>query len=127
MERLTETIENEDGIRGYSLIDCGNPTCGEICRLTRTGEKHDCDGCRIRKAINKLAEYEALEGQGQLLKLPCRTVWFICDKNTEFATVMSKPIRDLCIYEIEGIDKKGYYWSSEEKAEAELKRIKETR
>lgn len=75
------------------------------------------------EAIDRLAEYEYLEEQGKLLKLPCDTVWFICDKKTKYATIMSKSIRDLAIYEIEGIDKKGYYWSTRDKALAELKEL----
>ena len=33
--------------------------------------------------------------------------------------------RNLKVYEIEGIDKKGYYWSSKESAEAALKEMSE--
>lgn len=78
---------------------------------------------RVTNALNKLAEYEDLEEQGKLLKLPCDIVWFICDKKTKYASVMSKPIRDLTIFEIEGIDEKGYYWSTRDKALAALKEL----
>lgn len=74
----------------------------------------------MKDVLKKLAEYEDLEDQGKLLKLPCDTVWFILERNTEHAAVMSKPVRDLTIYEIEGIDKKGYYWSTEELAKDAL-------
>lgn len=76
-----------------------------------------------KDCYTKLAEYEDLEEQGKLLKLPCDTVWFICDKKTKYATVMPKSIRDLAIYEIEGIDKKGYYWSTRDKALSALKEL----
>lgn len=78
--------------------------------------------CLIERMENKeLKKYEDLEEQGKLLKLPCDTVWFICDKKTNYATVMPKSISNLAIFEIEGIDKKGYYWSTEDKALAALK------
>lgn len=73
-----------------------------------------------RLAIAKLAAYEQDEDQGLLLRLPCNKVWFICDKGTKYATVMSKSINDLTVYEIRKIDKDGRYWSSKKKAEAKL-------
>ena len=77
----------------------------------------------LLRMSDKLAEYEDLEEQGKLLKLPCDTVWFICDKKTKYATVMPKSIRDLAIYEIEDIDKKDHYWSTRDKALAALKEL----
>lgn len=53
--------------------------------------------------------------------LPCKRVYFICDKGTKFAMVMSKSIKDLSIYEIKEIDKSGYYFSTKEEAEKALK------
>lgn len=102
MERLTECVGYQNGTPIYKTkIDM-----------------------RKQQAVDKLKDalggYEDLEEQGRLLKLPCDTAWFILDRHTEHAAVMSKPIRDLAIYEIEGIDKKGYYWSTEEQAEAVL-------
>ncbi len=78
--------------------------------------------CQIAvKKLWKIKEYESLEEQNKLLKLPCYTVWFICDKKT--ATVMPKSIEYLAVYEIDGIDKKGYYWSTRSKALAALKEL----
>lgn len=68
----------------------------------------------------KLKDIEDAEEQGLLLRLPCNEVWFICDKGTKYATVMSKSINDLTVYEIRKIDKDGRYWSSKKKAEARL-------
>jgi hypothetical protein len=68
----------------------------------------------------KLKDIEDAEEQGLLLRLPCNEVWFICDKGTKYATVMSKSINDLTVYEIRKIDKDGRYWSSKKKAEAKL-------
>lgn len=73
-----------------------------------------------RLAIAKLAAYEDAEEHGLLLRLPCNEVWFSCDKGTKCATVMSKSINDLTVYEIRKIDKDGRYWSSKKKAEAKL-------
>lgn len=84
-------------------------------------------GAYIKSLEEQIKSYKDLEEQGKLLKLQIETVWFICDKNTKYAMVMSKSIRDLKIYEIEGIDKKGYYWSSKEAAESALKEMSERR
>lgn len=42
-------------------------TCVEYCELNNC----DCNKCVIQRCFNKLAEYENLEEQGKLLKLPC--------------------------------------------------------
>lgn len=74
----------------------------------------------------KLKDIEDAEEQGLLLRLPCNEVWFICDKGTKYATVMSKSINDLTVYEIRKIDKDGRYWSSKKKAEAKLAEMEES-
>lgn len=72
-----------------------------------------------------LKEYEDLEEQGRLIKLPCDKVYYIIDKNnSKYAAVMSKTIRDLTVYEIENIDIDGRYFSTEELAEAKLKELR---
>lgn len=45
--------------------------------------------------------------RSELVHLPCERVYFICDKNTKYAMIMSKSIKDLSIREIEQIDKSG--------------------
>lgn len=74
----------------------------------------------------KLKEYEDLEEQGRLIKLPCEDVYYIVDiNNPRYAMVMQRPIRELAIYEIEDIDKNGCkYFSTKEKAEAKLKELR---
>lgn len=80
---------------------------------------------QITKWFAKLKEYEDLEEQGRLLKLPCKEVYYIVDKNNpKYAAVMSKSIRDLTVYEIENIDIDGRYFSTEESAEAKLKELR---
>lgn len=61
--------------------------------------------------------------RSEWVHLPCKRVYFICDRNTKFATVMSKSIKDLSIYEIKEIDKSGYYFSTKEKAEKALEKM----
>lgn len=99
----------------------------------------ECDKCKlvqdtdellemyddVVKDLEKLKEYEDLEEQGRLLKLPCKEVYYIVDKNNpKYAAVMSKSIRDLTVYEIENIDIDGRYFSTEESAEAKLKELR---
>lgn len=78
------------------------------------------------KVYFRLKEYEDLEEQGRLAKLPCKDVYFIVDiNNPKYAMVMKKPIRELAIYEIESIDKENCkYFSTKEKAEAKLKELR---
>lgn len=78
------------------------------------------------KVYFKLKDYEDLEEQGRLIKLPCKAVHFIVDANNpKYAMVMKKSIRELAIYEIESIDKENCrYFSTEEKAEAKLKELR---
>lgn len=74
----------------------------------------------------QLKEYQQLEEQGRLVKLPCKDVYFIIDiNNPKYAMVMKRPIRELAVYEIEDIDKeKCKYFSTKEKAEAKLKELR---
>jgi hypothetical protein len=61
---------------------------------------------------------------GIKIEYPNDYVWTIVDKNSKYAMIMSKSIRDLTISDIEGIDSKGYYYSSEEKANEALRQLK---
>lgn len=81
---------------------------------------------QVAKYLRKLKDYEDLEEQGRLVKLPCKDVYFIVDINSpRYAMVMKRPIRELAIYEIESIDKENCkYFSTEEKAEAKLKELR---
>lgn len=70
MERLTEKIGNTNCVKG----------CGSNCKY---GFQHcsneDWENCQtIDDVVDKLADYEDLEEQGRLIKLPCKvgdTVW----------------------------------------------------
>lgn len=80
---------------------------------------------QVAEYLRKLKDYEDLEEQGRLIKLPCKDVYFLVDiNNPRYAMVMKRSIRELAIYEIESIDKENCkYFSTEEKAEAKLKEL----
>ena len=68
MEKLTENF-----LGCYQIKGCDNFTCEETCNNVL-----NCSCCPISEAINKLAEYEDLEEQGLLLRLPAEA-YFIKD------------------------------------------------
>ena len=72
MERLTRNN------RGFFELCEDTRTCNKICE-----ENEECtDECVIQKAINRLGEYEDLEEQGLLLRLPCKVGDIIYRVNT---------------------------------------------
>lgn len=58
---------------------------------------------------------------GISITYPNDWVYFIVDNCTKYAMVMKRSIKDLTINDIEGIDLKGYYFSTEEKAMKNIK------
>ena len=64
MERLTEKIGNTNCVKG----------CGSNCKYGfEYCSEEDWENCKtIDDVIDKLAEYEDLEEQGRLIKLPCK-------------------------------------------------------
>lgn len=118
MERLTKY----NGDR----VDCNVKYCSRDCNT--------CD--MFMKIRKKLAEYEDFQKnfvklfdealdtythyENKVIKLPCEKVYYVVDKGTKYAVVMSKSIDFLTVYEVEGIDKDGKYWSTKEKAEQNL-------
>lgn len=65
MERLTERYK--DPIANTVLIkECGDKLCKNIC----DDIEYDCSKCGLEKALEKLADYEDLEEQGLLVRLP---------------------------------------------------------
>jgi hypothetical protein len=86
----------------------------------------DCDCGIVEDMVKKLADYEDLEEQDGIVKLPCKDVYYIVDiNNPRYAMVMKRPIRELAIYEIEDIDKENCkYFSTKEKAEEKLKGLR---
>lgn len=108
MERLTRRSANGTGI--YA---------------TPGGEPVEWES-NYHNVLQKLADYEDLEEQDRLVKLPCKYVWRIVNKKSpKYAFTIKSPITELAIYEIEDIDKENCkYFSTEEKAEARLKELR---
>lgn len=82
MERLTK--KNGDGNYHY-------PKCLERCGGLETPEK--CYECDFDYAVcKKLGEYEDLEEQGRLVKLPCKVgdvVYYVCNNRVMSSEVLS--------------------------------------
>lgn len=67
MERLTERYK--DPIVNTVLIrKCGDKLCKNIC----DDIEYNCSKCGLEKALEKLANYEDLEEQGLLVRLPVK-------------------------------------------------------
>ena len=64
MERLTDYSDDECTY----IIGVGNKTCEAFCK----NEVDGCKNCYIQQVFKKLAEYEDLEDQGLLVRLPCK-------------------------------------------------------
>lgn len=65
MERLTDYSDSECTY----IIGVGNKTCEEFCKCVIDD---GCKNCYIQQAFKKLADYEDLEDQGLLVRLPCK-------------------------------------------------------
>ena len=81
MERLTDYSDDECTY----IIGVGNKTCEEFCKYVVDG----CRNCYIQQVFKKLADYEDLEEQGLLVRLPANknaeiylisSRWTICSK-----------------------------------------------
>ncbi len=101
------------------FFDINNPM-----RAVCIKSAEDCE--QLAEWLEKSKEYQHLEEQDRLVKLPCKDVYFVIDiNNPKYAMVMKRPIRELAIYEIEDIDKENRkYFSTKEKAEAKLKELR---
>lgn len=62
MERLTDYSDDECTY----IIGVGNKTCEAFCKSVVDG----CKNCYIQQVFKKLADYEDLEEQGLLVRLP---------------------------------------------------------
>ena len=75
MERLTDYSDDECTY----IIGVGNKTCEEFCKYVVDG----CRNCYIQQVFKKLADYEDLEEQGLLVRLPA-------NKNKEIYIISSR-------------------------------------
>lgn len=87
MSRLTCKYDVDNVLRDMCTFDRESNveaddclTCFEYCN----NKDMNCEKCAIQKAFDKLADYEDLEEQGLLLKLPCKvgTVAYLIDHNS---------------------------------------------
>ena len=102
MERLTEKV-----FGFVQLKACGNDFCKETC--AEHDEEKSCNNCPIQNSFDKLAEYEDLEEQGLLLRLPCKvgdTVYKIINQRDSFDDTVYQ-IVSATIFELSMIDKIG--------------------
>lgn len=92
MERLTERYK--DSIANVVLIrECGDKLCKDICDDIEC----DCSKCELEKALEKLADYEDLEEQGLLARLPCKvgdSVFIIVGKDISKQGIRKVEISD---------------------------------
>lgn len=84
MERLTE-VTTEDGVKLYDISS-------ELC-LSKTTQ-----GEKIATILKKLADYEDLEEQGRLIKLPCKVGDTVYGINTDRNIVSALKIISVKIY-----------------------------
>lgn len=84
MKRLTEVVI-EDGIKLYDISS-------ELCLLKTT------QGEKIATILKKLADYEDLEEQGRLIKLPCKVGDTVYGINTDRNIVSALKIISVKIY-----------------------------
>lgn len=91
MERLTERYK--DSIANTVLIrECGDKLCKDICNDIEC----DCSKCELEKALEKLADYEDLEEQGLLVRLPCKVGDIVYVDSTTLPIENMECYEDIC-------------------------------
>lgn len=115
MERLTDYSDDECTY----IIGVGNKTCEEFCKNAVDG----CKNCYIQQVFKKLADYEDLEDQGLLVRLPCKVgteVYYILGIPNKMPCVIEK-----CVFKLSDIDKIGEsLFLTREEAEKKLEELK---
>lgn len=101
-------------------------------RLTNSGTKEAKSNVTIKEAIDKLAEYEDLEEQGLLIRLPCKvgdTVYVIYSPNKLVLPYTYKTVRIENLLKIVEYLEKGLFgktvFLTHEVAEAALQKMNE--
>ncbi len=113
MVRLTK--KNDGGSHYY-------PKCFEKCN--GLGASGECDNCEIMTSVcEKLGEYEDLEEQGRLIKLPCKIgtdIYYIFGIPNEMPCTIES-----CVFELSDINKIGKtLFLTKSEAEAKLKELR---
>ena len=90
MKRLTEKV-----FGFVQLKACGNDFCKETC--AEHDEEKSCKNCHIQKAFEKLAEYEDLDEQGLLLRLPCKVGDIIYEVNPLTGKITERKINSIVV------------------------------
>ena len=110
MERLTKTMSCPDGTKIYDISN-------ELFGLNTSR------AAKTRMIFQKLVEYEDLEDQGRLLKLPCRIgddVYYILGIPNEMPCTIDK-----CTFELSDINEIGKtLFLTKSEAEAKLKELR---
>lgn len=92
-------------------------------RLTFGGTKEAKSNVTIKEVCNKLADYENLEEQGRLIKLPCKVgddVYYILGIPDKTPCAIDK-----CTFELSDINKIGKtLFLTKSEAEAKLKELR---
>lgn len=92
-------------------------------RLTFGGTKEAKSNVTIKEVCNKLADYENLEEQGRLIKLPCKVgddVYYILGIPNEMPCTIDK-----CTFKLSDINKIGKtLFLTKDEAEAKLKELR---
>ena len=101
MRRLTCKYDDLNALRELCTFDRESDIEADDCQTCEEYCKRHCDysckDCAMQKAFDKLAEYEDLEEQGLLLKLPYNIanhgiVYFVDEKDLEIYQLRSDKI-----------------------------------
>ena len=92
--------------------------------VTDWGASSECDDCEITTSVcEKLGEYEDLEEQGRLIKLPCKVgtdIYYIFGIPNEMPCTIES-----CVFELSDINEIGKtLFITKSKAEAKLKELR---
>lgn len=86
-----------------------------IIEDSKVMERCGCHYNDVEKYINELTDYLL---KNEVIVPPCKAVWYIVNRNTEFECVMAANIENLPLYIIKNLDKYEYYECKEEAEKA---------
>ena len=121
MERLTKRSNATSHENGVCCTHFNSRECREVCGECAHGCKWE------EEAWSKLAEYEDLEEQGLLLRLPCkvRDRFWELNRANGIPHIYPRMVHrlSLCVYVLERLGKTAFL--TKEEAEAALAKMKE--